>query len=158
MGVDAITSSLADWLSLFPSLILIFIVIAGLWYIVFGPLLIGGEEDRAAQRNSAQQSAEADAKRKELLASIISVCSDYDDWLDTNILILQIDCAGHPTDSQRAELLAEFIAARKKVSSLFIHIDSLVFETPDVDPEEIAKQWDGYRQQLQNLPPLNQVA
>lgn len=156
-GLEKAADAADGWLALFPTVLLVWIVVMAFWTLILNPAASSAEGE-SARLEKENQNAEAEANSRELIAAVSTLCSAYDDWLDTSILMLTIDCAGHPADSQRAELLAELIAARKTVASLFIHLDNPAVEMPDVDPAEIAKQWDSYKQQFRNLPPLKQVA
>lgn len=156
-GLEKAADAADGLISFLPTILAVWIVAMAFWTFVLRPAASSFEGD-SAQFADENQIAEAEANGQELIAAVSTLCSAYDDWLDTSILMLTIDCAGHPADSERSTLLAELIAARKAVASLFIHLDNPAVEMPDVDPAEIAKQWDGYRQQFRNLPPLKQVA
>jgi hypothetical protein len=158
MGVADITETGVDTVltgvfAIFPLMIGFIMLVFFVTKIVF-PIL----EDGRTERNMARikkEKAQADSdKLRALVTRLVGLRSDFDDWLVDGLLVLEIECAAHPGEPKRVELLDELERSKDNNSNQIERLHSGYPESAPTTAElaDIQHEWDNLRNRLSLLP------
>jgi len=153
VGVDSALDSLVS--SVFTFIPWVFGFWLSVWLIahVIGPLITDIVKARADARVAKAGALEKAGQRRAQVTKVAMLCSDFDDWLETHILALQIDCASYPEDQALADLLAELVTAKEEASDIIVRLhEGRTTNLSDEDERYVSDTWSALKQQIKEMP------
>lgn len=158
MGLEAVTTVSQSYLDnvvniFIPSILGIF-VIMGLVVKVILPSICDLLSARDKKR-SKKASLKADGEQKRiLLMSLLGLRDEFDDWLADAVLTLQIECAAHPGEPSRVELLDALIASKDNNAAKLtkLHVRDLEALPTASELDDVRRDWDDLRRGINRLP------
>lgn len=150
-NIDEVFSTM--FTTVFPSMLALF---AFMFFVLKVVLPVVGEilEGRNKAKNAkAVAQANSDQKRA-ATTKLIGLRSDFDDWLGDALLTLEIECAAHPNEPKRLELLDALKASKDNNAAQIetLHADTSENVPTAAEAGDIQHEWDILRNRLNLLP------
>lgn len=152
--VAAFDSAFGSVLSMFPLILLLF----GFVFLitkVFVPMVSDGQREREKARIAKAKAQEESDQQRALVAKLIGLRSDFDDWLVDGLLALEIECAANPSEPKRAELLDALRLSKDNNAAQIesLHSGELGNLPTTAELGDIQHEWENLRNRLNLLPP-----
>lgn len=108
------------------------------------PLLFGTLDDRAEARRDADRKLDADEKAKTLLDGVLGVRVEFDHWLESQGLRLQIDVASAPDSDEVRKRLEKVEAAKVSNAKAIVTLATAgpAARVGDNDAAAVQREWD----------------
>lgn len=140
-GLDNVQTGFESVFSMLPW-VMAFCVLMMLVIKFAGPLA----NDRLEERDKARNKVEAERLRKETARAEIVLRGEFDDWLDAEVLRLQIECAADPGNTLLVKALTAVTQARTSNSTRITELHQGKGKNPTVeDAESVNQQWQALR-------------
>lgn len=136
----------------------VFMFAAFMWLVthVLSPLMADVVKARAKERTSKTDTLAKAEQRRALATKIALDCSDFDDWLETHILMLRIDCASDPESKVLSDMLVELVSAKAEISDIIVRLHrGGTINLSGHDEQYVSEKWSMLAQKIKELPGSN---
>lgn len=108
------------------------------------PILFGTLDERAEARRDADRKLDSDEKAKALLDGVLGVRVEFDHWLESQGLRLQIDVASAPDSADVRTLLEKVEAAKVSNAKAIVALATAgpAARVSDNDAAAVQREWD----------------
>lgn len=146
-GLDTVPAGIDSIFAVVPAMIGLIGVV--MLIRLAAPLVDEYSKERQIVKNEARKQVEAAQRSKALLIAEIVLRGEFDEWLDTAVLRLQIDCLANSGDKPLIDVLTVVTQARKDNAARITELHQGTTRQPSAeDADSIRQQWQDLRNRV----------